>query len=234
VPSESDLRDLLRDPDPKGRGAIDLDAVLTRARRRRRPRVIAAQALGSVALVGVLGTAVVVSLPRPAQEAALIAQDTSAGSEEATAPFADSDATGGSFKMVDGCGEELAITPSAEWSVSVLDADAVAGVISLRAQLTAVAADPSVEWTPGIGSLYLTRDDIVVGHAGPSGGGSAEIDDASGFTFVWDLDFEIAPCEGTVLPAGRYGLVAVAAVSIAGSESESEWIASAPVPIEIG
>jgi hypothetical protein len=164
----------------------------------------------------------------------MIAQDTSAGSEEATAPFVDSDSPGGSFKMVDGCGDELDITPSADWSVSVLEANAVADVISLRAQLTAVAADPTVEWSPAIGSLYVIRDDIIVGHAAPSGDGSAEIDDATGFTFVWDLDFEIAPCDGTVLPDGRYGLVAVAAVTAAGSDSEAEWIASAPVPIKIG
>jgi hypothetical protein len=53
MPSESELRDSLRDPrDPDG--AIDVDAVLRRARARRRPRVILATGAGALALAGVL------------------------------------------------------------------------------------------------------------------------------------------------------------------------------------
>lgn len=52
MPTESDLRDLLRDEGP-GTGGIDLDAVLRRSRARRRPRVAAAAAIGSLAIVGV-------------------------------------------------------------------------------------------------------------------------------------------------------------------------------------
>jgi hypothetical protein len=95
VATESDLRDLLRGPDPEGRGEIDLDAVLSRTRRRRRSRLIAAQALGSVALVGVLGTAIVVSNPLGQPGVMMTAEDAagdSLGEEAATAPYADEDA----------------------------------------------------------------------------------------------------------------------------------------------
>lgn len=105
--TESDLRDLLRDPDPEGRGAIDLDAVISRSRRRRRPRVIAAQALGSVAIVGVLGTAVVVGGPLADRGVMMTADDAGADgageavAESGDAPYVDQDAL---KWMPDACG----------------------------------------------------------------------------------------------------------------------------------
>ncbi|MEO8527764.1 MAG: hypothetical protein ABI435_01665, partial [Pseudolysinimonas sp.] len=84
--TESDLRDLLRDPEPKGGGTIDVDAVLKRAHSRRRPRVIAATAVGALAMVGVFTPIVLSSLPRSASDSsALTSQDVSAGA----APLAD-------------------------------------------------------------------------------------------------------------------------------------------------
>ena len=79
--TESDLRDLLRDPDPEGRPTIDLNAVVTRARRRRRPKVIAAQALGSVAAVGALFVGISAIIP-PQQAAMMVAEDSAGGAEE--------------------------------------------------------------------------------------------------------------------------------------------------------
>jgi len=117
VATESDLRDLLRGPEPEGRSAIDLDAVLTRARRRRRPKMVAVQALGSVALVGVLGTAVFVTLPRAAETTAITAQDTAGGSEAESAPFADQDALRSTAPV---CGEPVDVaSPSADLSLEI-------------------------------------------------------------------------------------------------------------------
>ena len=140
--TESDLRDLLRGPDPEGRGAIDLDAVLSRTRRRRRPRVIAAQALGSVAIVGVLGTAIFVSGPLADRGVMMSAEDTGAGAdgageavtESGDAPYADQDAL---KWMPDVCGAPV---------TDPVSSDGVALEVSIEAE---------VEWPNGGFSIYL-------------------------------------------------------------------------------
>lgn len=197
MPSESDLRDLLRDPEPEGRAAIDLDAVLTRARRRRRPKVLAAQALGSVAVVGALFTAVVVSLPHAAETTAITAQDTAAGSEAESAPFAD-DSTA---KLLDACGEPASRWPILGWGLEVTDGGAVSAeapvlTITLRNDGPLVAT----------GEIEVTRvsfilDDVVIGHgnAAVPGGLPAELD--AGEELTWDVPVTVEPCD-PLLPLG--------------------------------
>jgi hypothetical protein len=79
VATESDLRDLLRGPEPEGSTTIDLDSVLRRTRARRRPRVVAASTLGAFALAGVLTPVVLFSLPS-AQPSTLISAEDADGS----------------------------------------------------------------------------------------------------------------------------------------------------------
>lgn len=83
--TESELRDLLHGSDPEGRAVIDVDAVLHGARRRRRPRLIAATAAGTFALVGVLTPVVVLSLPTTQQTSVMVAEDSSGGAAPETA-----------------------------------------------------------------------------------------------------------------------------------------------------
>lgn len=83
--TESELRDLLHGSDPGGRAVIDVDAVLHRARRRRRPRLIAATAAGTFALVGVLTPVVVLSLPATQQTSVMVAEDSAGGAAPETA-----------------------------------------------------------------------------------------------------------------------------------------------------
>lgn len=85
VATESDLRDLLQGPDPEGRPAIDVDAVLRRARARRRPRAIAASAVGALALVGVLTPVVLVSQQATNQSSLMVAEDAAGSSPESDA-----------------------------------------------------------------------------------------------------------------------------------------------------
>lgn len=88
MPTESELRDLLRDPAP-GTGGIDLDAVLRRTRARRRPRVVAAAAIGSLAIVGVaVPVGIGASIPELGAPSAIQADEDAAGGspESATGP----------------------------------------------------------------------------------------------------------------------------------------------------
>ena len=71
MPSESEVRDRLQRADaPSGR--IDVEAVVRRSRARRRPRVVAAAAVTTLAVIGVV---VPVSLGLAKSEAGGIGQD---------------------------------------------------------------------------------------------------------------------------------------------------------------
>ena len=57
MPTESELRQQFHDDEPggsTGRGTIDVDAVLRRSRARRRPRVVAAAVVSSLAVIGIV------------------------------------------------------------------------------------------------------------------------------------------------------------------------------------
>ena len=130
--TESDLRDLLQGPDPEGRTAIDLDAVLRRARARRRPRVIAASTVGAFALVGVLTPVVLVSQQQAQQQSFMVAEDSAGGTAEA--PAADESALTGmpSAANLNSCGAPVAELPSAT------------GLVLEVTPLTAPAEDPNI------------------------------------------------------------------------------------------
>lgn len=212
MPSESDLRDLLRGSEPEGRAAIDLDAVLTRARRRRRPKVVAAQALGSVALVGVLVTAIGFSLPRTGDSAALSAQDTAAGgSEEATAPFVDEDAaTDNGMLKAQECGEAPVIPPLLGWDVTIAPS-ALAGPGQVGVGVTlgreAPVPESGIAW---VTAITLVRDGLVVGHAFPIDAGvpigPGAGDPTAWEPVSWDVVAGVESCDpaGEPLAAGSY------------------------------
>jgi hypothetical protein len=222
VPSESDLRDLLQGADPEGRAAIDLDAVLTRARRRRRPKVVAAQALGSVALVGVLVTAIGVSLPR-GTESASIAQDTAGGAAEAgTQPFADEDAL-----TIADCGTEPDLPPAAGWNVLVTSSALGApGAAAVGVTLGADAPRPEIG-TITITDLTIVRDGVIVAHATPTGV-STRIDLAARQAVSMEAVAPVVACDpAEQLAAGTY-LVTVDLEYLAdGSTAAPEPIRSA-------
>jgi hypothetical protein len=199
VPSESDLRDLLQGADPEGRAAIDLDAVLTRARRRRRPKVVAAQALGSVALVGVLVTAIGVSLPRGG-EAASIAQDAAGGTAEAGAqPFADEDA----LKIAD-CGTEPDLPLAPGWDVAVTSSALGApGHAAVDVTLAVDAPRPETG-TVTLASMTIVRDGVIVAHATPADV-STPIDLGARQTVTMEAVAPVIACDpAEQLPPGTY------------------------------
>jgi len=235
VATESDLRDLLRGPDPKGRGAIDLDAVLSRARRRRRPRVIAAQALGSVALVGVLGTAVVIGVPQP-QSSLMVAEDTAGDSGLATAPEADEGALKADYDV---CGEPLVTPPLLGWALdAALGTDAVLSDGSGNLDVTVGLRNDSPLTATGVADIpslaIVNVDGVVVAQGAPVEPVSTPIELEPDAEFVWTTSIAVASCDpaGTELPAGEYQLRAVVEFLADGLDG-TEPVRGTPATIEI-
>ena len=164
--TESDLRDLLRDPESEGRAAIDLDAVLSRARRRRRPKVVVAQALGSVAAVGVLVTGVAVTLPQQTPASVMVADELAGGAENWSVPgSADESAL---RMLTEVCGEPFAemSTSSLAASIDPAATDGTVTALSLPVTVTNPSAVP-VAGTASIPLIVITLEGVVVGHASP-------------------------------------------------------------------
>ena len=167
--TESDLRDLLRDPEPEGRPAIDLDAVLTRARRRRRPKVIAAQALGSVAAVGALFVGISAVIP-PQQAAMMVAEDSAGGAEEFASEPEQFDSSLRIAEEV--CGERFTTTSMpGPWTLEIqpLTTDELSPGENMR-ELTAPVTLRNDGTTTLTGTAYLPRfvvtlDGVVVGNS---------------------------------------------------------------------
>jgi hypothetical protein len=250
VATESDLRDLLRGPDPEGRGAIDLDAVLSRTRRRRRPRVIAAQALGSVAIVGVLGTAIFVSGPLGARDVLMSAEDGGAGADQAVpesgdAPYVDQDAL---KWMPDACGAPVTDAPSSDGLTLEMSIETIfepGERIPVQITLRNDGPNPVVATSSPWPHVSLARDGLVVWH-------SYQTQEAIGYLI------DLAPGESTTLeayvdrlicrseddlimdgpqndmpaaPPGRYELRAVLVMTT--DDGATLVAASAPYPVEI-
>jgi hypothetical protein len=253
VATESDLRDLLRGPDPEGRGDIDLDAVLSRTRRRRRPRVIAAQALGSVAVIGVLGTAVFVSGPLADRGVVMSADDLGSGAdgageavaESGDSPFADEDAL---KWMPDACGAPVTDAVSSGGLTLEMSTELVVEPqerIPVQVTLRNDGPDDIVGVSSPWPHVSLARDGLVVWH-------SYQTQEAIGYVI------DLAPGESTTLetyfdrvicsteddlimdgpqndmpaaPPGQYELRAVLVVTT--DEGQTLVAASAPFPLAI-
>lgn len=231
MPSESDLRDLLKGPDPEGRDAIDLDAVLNRARRRRRPKVVAAQALGSVALVGVLGTAIVVSVPRPAGDSSMLTTQEAAGSSDAdAAPFVDDSVAS---KIIESCGEELMLAPSTDWTLNTASA-VYADPGTLELDLTLTPTEPK-SGSVVMRSVVVARDGVVVAYGLSLDPVPTPEDLAGGAPIERAAAFAMTSCEseGERLPAGDYD-VRPAAEFIRAEDGLGEPIVGSPVALTIG
>jgi hypothetical protein len=240
VPSESDLRDLLRGPEPEGRAAIDLNAVLTRARRRRRPKVVVAQALGSVAAVGVLGTAIFVAIPRADQTSSMIAQDTAAGgSAVESAPFADSDAA----KWVpETCGAQVVDHPGS----AVLGAEITlpttiepGATVPVTVTLRNDGPDVVTGTTPVAPYLVFSEAGTVLWHSYAEQDFSGRLVDlAPGESITYDAVFErtvcasedelMAPEPANPLPLAGPGSYEVRATIVLQSVDGPTFVASSP------
>ncbi len=243
--TESDLRDLLRGSDPEGRGEIDLDAVLSRTRRRRRPRVIAAQALGSVALVGVLGTAIVVAIPRADQAALMTAEDAAGSDEAATAPFADEDAL---KWMPDACGApvtDLIGSETLSLEITVMTIDETDERVPVTVTLRNDGPDRIVGTSSSQPYVSFARDGTVAWHSYATQDASALVVDLDpGESMTYESFFEAVICgteddllmddpDGALPPAssGEYELRAVVVVTT--DDGASILATGPPLPLTI-
>lgn len=240
--TESDLRDLLRGPEPEGRGEIDLEAVLSRTRRRRRPRVIAAQALGSVALVGVLGTVAIVSWPLAQPGVMMSAEDAGAGSdgvgeEAATAPYADDDAGRSSDALsLNSCGapvSELTMIDAPTLVVSPITASAGSDWIPVTVTLHGTGLPAKgVSSTP---VLTISRDGVVVSQPTALEAIGYDIDLSPGGTFEYQVGVRPVECDPAhpdadlgPLPPGEYEIRAAVDFMAEGSETGSSLFIGPP------
>lgn len=116
MPTESDLRGLLGDPQP-GTGGIDVEAVLRRARSRRRARVLAGTAAGALAVAGVLVPVTLTTVLGGESPTTIVAEesasDADAQDSDAAAPES-ATAPGGPTL-------EFAPDPSPPWRIDIAD-----------------------------------------------------------------------------------------------------------------
>ncbi len=230
--TESDLRSLLRDDEPgSAPGPIDVDAVLRRARRRRRPRAVALAVGGALAASAVLGP--VVALGTAGGGGVAITADAgmeSLGGGDAPAAPATEDEARALAGLA--CGAEPAVAAAAAEGLALetrdVDLDSGALVLALRndgsERLRGVLASPS--------AATLARDGLVVavGDAGPPT--PRPFDLAPGAEIALALPIALASC-GDELAAGPADLVVVAQVRLDGSPDATTVTSEARV-IEVG
>lgn len=238
--TESDLRDLLRDPDPEGRPTIDLNAVVTRARRRRRPKVIAAQALGSVAAVGALFVGISAIIP-PQQAAMMVAEDSAGGAEEFdAAPTADDYAL---RLSAEACGAVFESVPtSAEWTLAIEPLSADEGFSGLTVPVT--LRNDGTGAVSGVASpprVVLTREGIVIGFAPAADLIGIPVELGPGATASFDAAIEPYACDPArpqaaldelgLLPPGDYEMRPI--VQFASDDGAVEAIVGPVQPLVI-
>ena len=243
--TESDLRDLLRGPDPEGRGEIDLDAVLSRTRRRRRPRMIAAQALGSVALIGVLGTAVIVSIPPAPSGVMMTAEDADGGESAATAPEADES---GLTWAPDACGAPVTDVPASDILGLVVDIPTTVDPgerLPVTITLTNDGPDRVTGSTSSAPHLSLSFDGTVVWHSYAVQDANARVVDLeSGESMTYESYVDRVLCGSeddvsmndpeSTMPLAGPGDYEIRAVLVIGTDDGASIVASAPpLPLEI-
>ena len=196
--TESDLRDLLRDPDPDGGGGIDLDAVLTRAHRRRRPRVVAARALGATALVGALFTTVLVTVPSLEQPTGMLAED---ARTDGAAPFADGSASSLAIgaSRIAYCGAPLPEVAPAEnglvLQIAAVEGSSNATRIPVQVLVRNTSAQRVTGTTGSTPIVAFSQGGVVLWHdAGPWDVGGVVVDLAPGEALAFETALEPVVC----------------------------------------
>jgi hypothetical protein len=221
MPSDSELRRRFREG-TQPRGQIDVDAVLRRARARRRPRVVVAAAGSVVAIAAIAVPAVVITSfgstgasvtsseygPEAAPEAAGGAADSDA---------ADSDAalSGPGAEHLNPCSGPVTEFPPADGGlvISAAPVTAAAGARSIPVTVTLTnTGDVGILGTTASRpALTLSRDGVTIWHTnGPSDMSARIVDLGPGESMTYETVFEPLVCgpEDDALEAFRPGLPA--------------------------
>jgi len=255
VPSESELRDRFRSG-TLPRGEIDVDAVIRRARARRRPRVVLAGAGSVLAIAAIAVPAVLVtSFPGAGADATSL---TSAGGAAADEPAPESATDGAAGTQaydsvqreaagtLNACGEPVAEETPAESglviSVAPVDATATDRGIPVTVTLTNAGEERVTGTTGARPTVTFAGDGVVLWHTnGPEDLVARVVDLAPGQSMSYSTTFEPVVCgpaddaaEGfrPDLPAagpGRYALSA--AIDVAGEDGSTTELVTGPATV---
>ncbi|MFT4029001.1 MAG: hypothetical protein QM675_03920 [Protaetiibacter sp.] len=215
MPTEAELRELLRDGGTPG--PLDAELIIRRARARRRPKRIAAGALGALAVAGIaVPVALGLGLGSGGSMSASDSADTSALESGDAGPL---EATGGdgadapTVPLPAPCGAESP-TDLASTLLSLLPITADAA--STQVEATATITDDALPDTAAIASLstfLLVRDGVVHGYAIPADGtGTIRIAPAASVEVTLSLELLACPVgdaqQRATFPSGSYRIVA--------------------------
>lgn len=203
MPSEDDLRRELHDDSPGG--SIDLDAVLSRARARRRPRVAA---LALVSSLAVLGVVVPVSISVASSQTGRLSAGSAASAPDAgKAPqgVQGGDASGGGAikrapaEKINLCTGTLAAPAPADdglvLTVQAADAAASARDIPVTVTLSNTGNQQVTGYLSPFPTVTLSRDGIVLWHSnGAVPSLAQQIDLAPGASTTFATTFEPVVC----------------------------------------
>jgi hypothetical protein len=240
--SDSELRDRFHEgTQPKGQ--IDVDAVLRRARARRRPRVALAAAGSVLAIAAIAVPAVATNyLSQTPQDTALVAGGDAAAPESATGGMADTDDGGADEMMsapaekIQACGAPLAeVAPGASGLVITLEsvtAQADAHSIPVTATLTNEGDARVTGFTGNRPAVTLSDDGITLWHTnGGTDGNAIVVDLDPGESITYETIFEPVVCSDvdelgdefrTGLPAAGPGDYLLSAIIYLHHDDDSE------------
>ncbi len=204
--SESELRDRFHDGTlPSGR--IDVDAVLRRARARRRPRILRAGAGSVLAIAAIAVPATIGSFARPATDATLITGDGGEYSAPESAAGADQDAGGTGEVALDRVPAEklnLCSAPVAEvdpaenglvLTVEPVTASAGDHGIPTIVTMTNTGTAPVSGTTGGRPAMTLSKGGVTLWHSnGPQTMIAVPVELAPGETLQYPATFEPVRC----------------------------------------
>jgi len=206
MPSESDLRDRFHDG-TQPRGEIDVDAVLRRARARRRPRVVLAGAATALAVTAVVVPLSISGFGSPATDLVAGAGGGSAAEDSAPQVAGPSDqtfASGDDIKRapadkINLCEAPLAeVAPAASGlvlSVDPLSAHAGGHAIPVTVTLTNEGPAHVSATTGGAPALTLSHDGITLWHSnGPVDMIGIVVDLDPGESLRYETTFEPVRC----------------------------------------
>jgi hypothetical protein len=171
MPSEADLRKEFHDNEPGGaidHGAIDLDAVLRRSRARRRPRVVAAALVSSLAVLGIV-VPVSISLASTHPTSALSAGSAASAPDAAAGPVRlQGESTSVSALGLDRCGATLVMPSSAPNGLVLTVSPVVAAATAREIPVTVTLTNTGGSGVTGMISaqplLTLSKGSVVLWH----------------------------------------------------------------------
>jgi hypothetical protein len=200
MPSDSELRRRFQEG-TQPRGEIDVDAVLRRARARRRPRVVLAAAGSVVAIAAIAVPAVVVTSFGTSSGTLSSSEYAPEAAPDAAGGAADSDAAMSrpSAERLNLCSAPVVELPPADdglvISAAPVTASADARSIPVTVTLTNTGSVGILGTTASRPALALSRDGITIWHTnGPSDMSARIVDLGPGESMTYETMFEPLVC----------------------------------------